>query len=66
MVQQRLFLSQQVCGCSILACPRFRIHNVAALLHTNSGGYVYRGEVYADLLYGAYVFADYESRLVRR
>ncbi|CAM9956915.1 unnamed protein product, partial [Ascophyllum nodosum] len=26
------------------------------------GGYVYRGQAYADLLYGAYVFADFTAR----
>eukprot|EP00752_Nemacystus_decipiens_P007896 g7055.t1 len=26
------------------------------------GGYVYRGSYFADLLYGAYIFADYENR----
>ena len=29
-----------------------------------SGGYVYRGQAYADLIYGAYVFADVTLRSV--
>ena len=29
------------------------------LVENRSGGYVYRGSYFSDLLYGAYVFADF-------
>ena len=34
------------------------------LVYIVSGGYVYRGQAYAPLLEGAYVFGDYVSRSV--
>lgn len=47
-----------ICLCSASA--------ISGLLHSNSGGYVYRGQAYADLIYGAYIFGDHEARLVLR
>lgn len=49
-------------------CPDFLIEGCiphATALNTplrQPGGYVYRGNYFSDLLYGAYVFADFGAR----